>query len=543
MIKIFLVEDEVIIRSGIKNGIDWNARGYELVGEASDGELAWPCIKELRPDILITDIRMPFMDGLELSRLAKKEFPDMKIIILSGHNEFDYAKQAISIGITEYLLKPVSSKQLVEAINRVAEVIHKEQEEKQLLERYMQDMKENKERDKYQLFNSLLEGSISMSEALERSNRLGIDLGAEGYCVVLFKVATTEHNIPYSDDIIAIQQRIEEAAEKSEKVLWSRRGIEGWSMIVQGMKGQDLKDRCQNLLNTMKEIAESDSQVEYFSGVGGQVDRLSMLKNSYKEAAAAFANRFIGEMNRVVFYDQMHTLHHQEDIKFQGLGSIGENRKVLEKFLRSGTEEEIESFMSVYFDALCESDLQSLMLRQYIVMDAFISIISFGESLRIEKKELDEELGEVNEVMKHIQSIASTREYLESLIRKIIMLRNKISGRRYFDIIERAKQYISEHYMEEEISLNTVAATVNMSPSYFSTVFGQETGQTFVEYLTGVRMDKAKELLMCSNMRASDIGYEVGYKDLHYFSYIFKKNQGCSPKEYRTRKAKAREKT
>lgn len=536
MIKVFLVEDEVIIRSGIKNGIDWKAHGYEFVGEASDGELAWPSIKELRPDILITDIRMPFMDGLELSSLAKREIPDMKIIILSGHNEFDYAKQAISIGVTEYLLKPVSSKQLMEAIDRVAAVIQKEQEEKQLLERYMKDMQENKERDKYKLFNSLMEGSISMSEALEQSNKLGIDLGAEGYCVMLFKVATTEHRMPYTDYIVEIQQRIEEAAENSEKVLWSRRGIEGWTFIVQGMKGSDLEERCSKLIDTMKTIAESYTQVEYFGGIGGQVDRLSMLKNSYKEAGAAFANRFIIDMNQIVTHEQMQTLHCQENIKFQGLGSIGENRKALEKFLRSGTEEEVESFMSVYFDALCESDLKSMMLRQYIVMDAFISIISFGESLKIEKKELETEIGEMNEVPKYIQSITATRGYLETLIRKIIMLRNKISGRRYFDIIESAKQFISEHYMEEEISLNTVAATVNMSPSYFSTVFSQETGQTFVEYLTGVRMDKAKELLMCSNMRTSDIGYEVGYKDLHYFSYIFKKNQGCSPKEYRSRR-------
>ena len=109
MIKVFLVEDEVVIRDAIKNSIDWEQEGYEFVGEASDGELALPMILKEKPDILITDIRMPFMDGLELSRLVKKELPDTNIIILSGYDEFEYAKEAIKIGISDYLLKPVSS--------------------------------------------------------------------------------------------------------------------------------------------------------------------------------------------------------------------------------------------------------------------------------------------------------------------------------------------------------------------------------------------------------------------------------------------------
>ena len=126
-----------------------------------------------------------------------------------------------------------------------------------------------------------------------------------------------------------------------------------------------------------------------------------------------------------------------------------------------------------------------------------------------------------------------TQMYLENVIRKMIMLRDKASDCRYSDIMRRARRYTEENYMSEDISLNTVAANVNMSPSYFSSVFSQEAGQTYIEYLTGVRMEKAKELLLNSSMRISDIGYEVGYKDAHYFSYIFKKTQGCSPKEYK----------
>ena len=143
MLKVFLVEDEVVMRKGIKNNIPWEKEGFVFVGEASDGELAYPLIKKTKPDILITDIKMPFMDGLELSSIVKKEMPNTKIIILSGYGEFDYAKQAISIGVTDYLLKPISSAKLLESIKEVAAVIEKEQEQLKMMEQYENEMREN----------------------------------------------------------------------------------------------------------------------------------------------------------------------------------------------------------------------------------------------------------------------------------------------------------------------------------------------------------------------------------------------------------------
>ncbi len=133
MIKVFLVEDETIIRQGIKNNIDWKSNGFELVGEAGDGEYAYPMILKSQPDILLTDVKMPFMDGLELSRLVKKALPRTKIIVLSGYDEFDYAKEAIRIGISDYLLKPVTSAGLVESLRKVAEQVLEERENFRLL--------------------------------------------------------------------------------------------------------------------------------------------------------------------------------------------------------------------------------------------------------------------------------------------------------------------------------------------------------------------------------------------------------------------------
>ena len=120
MLKVFLVEDEFVIREGIKNNIDWKAHGYEFCGEAGDGELAYPMIQKLRPDIVITDIRMPFMDGLELSRLIRKELPDTEIIILSGYQEFEYAKEAIKLGVAQYLSKPINGEELLAELDELS---------------------------------------------------------------------------------------------------------------------------------------------------------------------------------------------------------------------------------------------------------------------------------------------------------------------------------------------------------------------------------------------------------------------------------------
>ena len=136
MVKVFLVEDEVIIRHGIRDNIDWASHGFEFAGEAGDGEYAYPLILKAQPDILVTDIKMPFMDGLELSRLVKKALPRTRIIVLSGYNEFEYAKEAIKIGISDYLLKPVSSAGLIDALKKAADEIREEREKSKLLERY-----------------------------------------------------------------------------------------------------------------------------------------------------------------------------------------------------------------------------------------------------------------------------------------------------------------------------------------------------------------------------------------------------------------------
>lgn len=537
-IKVFLVEDEMVIRRGIKNSIDWEKEGYIFCGEASDGELAYPMIIKEKPDILITDIRMPFMDGLELCKLVKKELPNIKILILSGYDEFDYAKEAIRLGVTEYLLKPISSGKLLEALNGVSESIRREKEDKDLVRKYMEEMRENTEHEKQKFFEQMIAGNLSMADALETGKKYEMNLSAGMYNLLLFRFTLGEENRKSGELLGEAEYAIEKLTERLEYVFEFQRGVEGWAFLLMADNEEQMSERVKELSKDLEEIMKNYSTIAYFGGIGQPVARLRELEESFREAERALAARFTMELNRIISVEDIRMAQNVDtldDIEITSFGEIEKTRTMLEKFLNNGAEDEIDEFVDVYINELPEENLKSVLMRQYIIMDAYIVMMSFCEKIEGIEGEMQAQSEELKNSMKTSQTLEEIKNYIRMLLKKIIGVRDTISGRRYSDIIEIAKDQIRKTYMSDEISLNTIAAEVGMSPSYFSSIFSKEMGKTFVEYLTEIRKDRAKELLMCSSMKTSEIGYEVGYKDPHYFSYIFKKTQNCTPKEFRAR--------
>mgnify|MGYP002542213762 FL=1 len=537
-IKVFLVEDEMVIRRGIKNSIDWEKEGYIFCGEASDGELAYPMIIKEKPDILITDIRMPFMDGLELCKLVKKELPNIKILILSGYDEFDYAKEAIRLGVTEYLLKPISSGKLLEALNGVSESIRREKEDKDLVRKYMEEMRENTEHEKQKFFEQMIAGNLSMADALETGKKYEMNLSAGMYNLLLFRFTLGEENRKSGELLGEAEYAIEKLTERLEYVFEFQRDVEGWAFLLMADNEEQMSERVKELSKDLEEIMKNYSTIAYFGGIGQPVARLRELEESFREAERALAARFTMELNRIISVEDIRMAQNVDtldDIEITSFGEIEKTRTMLEKFLNNGAEDEIDEFVDVYINELPEENLKSVLMRQYIIMDAYIVMMSFCEKIEGIEGEMQAQSEELKNSMKTSQTLEEIKNYIRMLLKKIIGVRDTISGRRYSDIIEIAKDQIRKTYMSDEISLNTIAAEVGMSPSYFSSIFSKEMGKTFVEYLTEIRMDRAKELLMCSSMKTSEIGYEVGYKDPHYFSYIFKKTQNCTPKEFRAR--------
>ncbi len=538
MLKVFLVEDEVVMRNGIKNNIPWEQEGFEFAGEASDGELAYPLIKKEKPDILITDIRMPFMDGLELSRLVKKELPQIKIIILSGYNEFDYAKTAINIGVTDYLLKPISSAKLLEAVKKVADMIEKEQDNARLIKRYEKEMEENILQEKHKLWGALASNRLSTIELLEKGQRLGIDFTASAYQVFLFKLMQEGDSTGCSEELNRASEKVNDLAGSWERVLSFDRSPEGWAFLIKGESEEEVQSTYLETRKELLELVEGYPKVEYFGGIGNVVHRIGDIQTSYKEAARAFSSRFFLDANQIADSAEMVKVQMEQDGKIDVSKMLSKKREheLVERFLKNGTTEEVDSFLDELFQNIGEQNCKSLLYRQYVVMDLFFCASDFLVNLEMDIENLPEECRDINQIVEMAEDAENLRYQIGNLFTETMLLRDSHSKKKYSKLLEDAKAFIDENYKHDEMSLNTVAAQVNISPSYFSTIFSSEMGQTFVEYLTHVRLEKAKELLMCSNMRTAEIGYEVGYKDSHYFSYIFKKVVGCSPKEYRNRK-------
>ena len=406
MVKVFLVDDEIVIREGIRTSFPWEDTDYVLVGEAPDGEMALPMIRDTQPDILITDIRMPFMDGIALCSAVRSQMPWIGIIILSGYDEFEYARKGIQLGVREYLLKPVTSQELKQALDRVGEAMRKEQRER-LSRRTGSDQRFLQEK----LLSSLYSEDQREGDAravVDQLRSMGINLAAPCYAVIdaAFEPAASGH------------AGLVELAEGSGGIVHVTPSRTGSRVLVLGDNDQDAEER-----------------------------------------AYAFGTSIATELKRI--------------------GCSG---------IRIGIGEIVEAPEQIF------QSLKSARHIRHVLTD------QTDGSPRI----------------------VGVREFSEG------------SGERGAAVIAaRAKMYISEHYQDGNLMLQDVAAAVGMSNSRFSTVFAQECGKTFTEYLTGLRLEQAKELLKATDRRSSQIAFDVGYNDSHYFSYQFKKNVGMTPGEYR----------
>ncbi len=531
MIKVFLCEDEFVVREGIKKNIDWAGNGYEFIGEASDGELALPLIRKLEPDIVITDIKMPFMDGLELSRIIRKELPFIEIVILSGYEEFDYAKQAISIGVAQYLTKPISGDDLLRELDLLRDKIIKSKEERALKEQFRKEMEENDRRERSELFKSLVSGDSSVPELLEKAQKLGMDLSAMWYNIILLFTKSEHHEIEeYSKSSVTVDERINEIAYEMGCISFDR-DLEGRAILIMGDSEEKITDTQNDMIAKIEDVLSDYGHVRYSGGIGKAVNRLSRLNESFEDAGCALANRFFVtgsgfyRANRHTGEDRM------TDASFD-MSNIDAKRidkNNVTKFLKFGNLDEIPFYVEEFVGSVGSDAFNSYIFRQYIAMDVFFAVSAFVEELPPRKK-----TDAITEVTKDsLENVESVKEYISGIIESAIRCRDSIASNRYMEIVDEAVKYIEENFADEDLSLNQLASHVNVSPNHLSTIFSQQTGHTFIKYLTEYRMNKAKELLKCTSMRSSEISEAVGYKDPHYFSYMFKKTVGMTPTNYR----------
>ena len=481
--------------------------------------------------------------------------PDIKIIVLSGYDDFNYAKQAISIGVEEYILKPVSEETLMEELKKVAEIISKEKQENEAREKYVHDMEEIRILEQQKFLHDMIDGKLSIQESMALGKKLGIEVTAECYSILLMQVFSGnsgESDIDaYSGIKEDIYSRIKENCNDIPNVFLYDQVGDVLCFLIKADSEEELRDMIRRGTESIRKLMKDHMDMLYFMAVGKIVERIRDVNISYADASRKFAERYMIEESAIfdgtekkdkksgkadpVIEEKAAT--DKIDLNSIDAGKI--SQKTILHFLKNGTIAEVDDFTEEYFSSIGYEVMESMMLRQYVLVEALLSAAAFMKTVGVEGKELEEILGDTKDPTGYASSVDSAREYIQKLLNTILEYRNKLSDQKYIEIIDKAKEYIQNNYQNEDMSLQSVALEVNVSSNHFSAIFRKETGETFIDYLTEVRMEKARTLLVCTAMKTSEIGFQVGYRDPHYFSYIFKKTQGMSPKEYRKAKTDA----
>ena len=538
MIKLFLAEDEIAMREGIKRHIHWAEEGIEFCGEAGDGELAWPMILDKKPDIVITDIKMPFMDGLQLSALIRRELPDTKIVILSGYSEFEYAQEALRLGVTEYLLKPITPRKLREVIRGLAASIEEEKKKQEERIDWLQEEKREKEaQDQKKLFRALISADVPTHRILALAEEMNLKLGAPFYQILLVYVA---YRSDYRNQGI-VEGLFKSITDCFDGCYLFEHSVDSEAILITGKTQEELEQKLGQIRERVALSVKSLEGLHYFISTGRPVRHLSEIYKAYREAYRTSSYRFFmqPDQDRIVTADssisQLMRGDNHNPINTDTALQNANLRNVWDNFLRTGTQQEVSDFVDDIFTSVGEDNAQSMLFLSYLTMDGYFAMARFVKEIGRNPDEITRRIGDINSVLGRLKSAEDSKKYLAAFLQEVIQLRDNSSSGKNNQILQNALQYIDENFTDGTMSLNTAASAAGLSPNRFSTLFSHEMGMTFIEYLIKKRMDRACELLMTTDLKSSEIAYRSGYNDPHYFSATFKKYMGMSPKEYRNR--------
>lgn len=531
MITMMVVDDEATIRIGIRNSIDWSSLDIEIAGEAKNGREALSKAAELNPDIIVTDIRMPVMDGLELTRNLKELAPKTKIIILSGYNDFEYAKKAIELGVCEYLLKPVGAEELVKLVVKLKDQIINENKKRndEISSRML--FNETLPFIQSKFLNNLLKEGVSDKKAIiERAAILKLDLSGPKYQVIIIDIddylLITEHYPEKDKDLLkySVMNISEEILSSSTNgfVFFSEFDYLLGLINIKSETKTTIMDICKEIQFCITRYLKLSSTI----GIGGIAGSLDDISTSYNEALISLRNKMYSGKCRIIHIDSVAKKHSTELLHY----STEDERELLNS-LRTMNIEKLYEIIDKLFMNFIEAKtgynrIKSICLR--IIMISASVLEEIGIKL---ESAVGEDFQPDIEIRKY-ETIESIETWLKRLFKSLIGAMQENKNNKYKSIVKVAIEYINEHY-KQNLSLNDVAGKVYVTPNYLSKVFKQETGENFVEWLNQFRIDKAKALIGNIGAKTYEIAEKVGYNDYKYFSYNFKKYTGYTPKEYK----------
>ncbi len=529
--RIMLVDDEEEVRKAIIRNMDWEKLGFTVVGDAENGEDALEKLEQWEPDVVITDIRMPYMDGLTLTARIREKYPSMKILIFSGYDDFEYAKQAIKLNVTEYILKPVNSEELSVILKRIRVSLDEEIEQRRNIDSLRSSYLGSLPILRELFLNNLVHGTVDMETAAVRFEEYGISiLDARKWLAAVIHVGQVEQietkELSMHQELIPISVRglVEDCLQTYCRytIFTSPEGI----TVIAAIDENNTQTGLINLFHDICKESRRVLEVGITIGVGHSCDRLQDIGEAYRSAVDALGYRAIVGEGKTIYINDV------EPVSRGKLRLDAKDEEELTAAIKFGSAQTIDGILRRL--SVCMEDVK-VHARQYQLY-----MLSIANCLFRLMQQYDLDMNEMFDSKEQYEDMLAgicKREEFADRIIPVACRMNEAMNRERDNTTRRAmdqaKEYIREHYAKPELSVEMLCRYLHMSPAYFSTVFKKETGQSYVNYLTEVRLKKAAELLNETDDKTYMIAQKVGYQEQNYFSYVFKKKYGVSPTKYR----------
>lgn len=534
--KIVLVEDEKTVRDAICGIIAWDSLGFELAGEAGNGQEALDIIEAAEPDVIITDICMPFLDGLELARRAALISPTSRVVIITGFDEFDYAQKAVKLNVYDFILKPVTASEFSETLLKIKQELDREFVERTNLERLKEQYAESLGVLRNRFFLNLFMGNLDRMDIQTSIERLSLDIISDRYIAAILRLDNIsevahsfgEDNKPLAS--FAVLNIMQDILEKYDQaVIVNDKDYQYSVLFIQ--KRWDDKDFKTHVLRIVDEIIISLKKymnMVISAGIGDECDALDKVRYSYNDAATALEYRvLIGCGKAIVKSD----VERRSSFVYQ---NIQDKLTRFANTLKIGTKQEILEDLDLFFSVI-QHENTGLSVFRTSLMELSVTIIkaySHLNALGDENIQTDFQL--LYKVLE-MEDLSEIQQYFRDACMKLYDQIMRERQDEWTILAEKAMLFIKDNYQNKNLNVQMVCDHLHLSASYFSRVFKNGTGDKFVDCLTALRIDRAKELLRNTALKSYEIADMVGYQDPHYFSHIFKKKTGATPREYRSK--------
>lgn len=532
---IILVDDEEEVRKSIIKKIEWQAAGFRVVGDAENGEDAMEKIEVLEPDVVLTDIRMPYMDGLALAEKVRQRYPSMKVVIFSGYDDFEYAQRAIKLNVTEYILKPVNVEELTSILKRIKASLDREIEEKRNLSRLRENYRKSLPIIREQFFNDLVHKNLPRELVEQKLKEYDVPvMGARKWIIAAIDVDVEKgdfmENLSLHNEEelipISVMQLVREKLEGYCRFALFQSSSEAGMVVIIALDDDNSTTGLIDVLGDICKETRRILEVPVTIGIGHSCGELTGIREAYQSAIDALGYKAIAGRGSTIYINDMEPV---------GVGKL-EFDSVTEADLISaikfGPDEKIRAAVSKIIDRM-ESAKVHYRQQQVYMFGVLNCVIQMMQQYDLTMEDI---MGGELEYMEIFDKLQKKEEFGQWLLRITGIMNQAINQERDLTtrhVISEAKQYIMDHYQDPDLSVEVMCRHLHMSPAYFSTMFKKETGQAYIAYLTDVRLNKAVELLNKTDDKTYVIASKVGYQEQNYFSYVFKKKFGVSPTKFR----------